>query len=220
MVNLEQLLKYDLFIIDMDGTLYYQNQMRTGMLRLMVCELFANRKLLGELYAVYMFRRIREDMAGNGFNDGDIYEKISEKTFVFGWLNAKEVERIIQKWIYEKPLEILRECRDDKLFNFIKDAVSSGKQVYIYSDYPVESKMKVLGIDKIGIKCIDASKEEINAYKPSPKGIEFILRETGVPAALTVMIGDREDRDGAAARNAGIDAVILNKREGRRYING
>jgi HAD superfamily hydrolase (TIGR01549 family) len=213
--------QYELYIIDMDGTLYYQSKLRRKMCALMIKELFTNRVSLIELYTVFMFRKLREEQAGKAYSDDELYRKVAQK--VPGCLrpDAEAVEKNVTKWIYDRPLDILNECKDECLINFIRGVISTGKKVYIYSDYPAEAKAKALGSDVFAdknIKYVDASTEGIGVYKPCSKGIGYILQEAGTAPDMALMIGDRDDRDGVAAKKAGIDVLILNKKSGKRYI--
>ncbi len=212
--------KYELFIIDMDGTLYYQSKLRKKMLALMLKDLFNNRHFFSEIYAVYRFRHLREELAGGAYNDSGLYTQIAVKSPSFFRLTADAVGAAIDRWIYKLPLNCLRSCQDERLIRMIKSAATAGKRIYIYSDYPVEEKAKALGLTVAGVRFLDASNTEVNAYKPSPAGIEYILNKTGVSKASSVMIGDRDDRDGLAAHEAGIDACILGKTANKRYNNG
>ena len=55
-------------------------------------------------------------------------------------------------------------------------------------------------------KC--ATDAGIARLKPDPCGLLAILRQTGVPPARALMIGDRFDRDAAAADRAGVRALV------------
>ena len=54
-----------------------------------------------------------------------------------------------------------------------------------------------------------ASTEESGALKPSPKGFEDAVRALGLEVDEVLIVGDRDDRDGAAARGAGIPFLHL-----------
>ena len=60
--------------------------------------------------------------------------------------------------------------------------------------------------------------KEIMSLKPEPKGLMEILRQWKLKPSEAVMIGDRDSKDGQAARNVGMDYIILEKRRGKREL--
>jgi HAD superfamily hydrolase (TIGR01549 family) len=71
----------------------------------------------------------------------------------------------------------------------------------ILSDYPVGAKLSALGLDADHTVC--AGDAGIGLLKPNPRGLEAIIAAAGTTPSQTVLIGDRADRDGAAAKRAG-----------------
>ena len=125
-------------------------------------------------------------------------------------VSADEIERIVQKWIYEKPLDILRRYRDDKLLALIESLTKQKKQVVIYSDYPAQDKRNALQLPPI--PCFYGGQPEISCMKPDPKGILTIMSHYNIQSPSDVlMIGDRESKDGRAASAAGTDYLILKR---------
>ncbi|MBF1704271.1 MAG: HAD-IA family hydrolase, partial [Selenomonas sp.] len=67
-------------------------------------------------------------------------------------------------------------------------------------------------LSRLGIKTehiYDSTQPEINAFKPNPDGLLYIMKTLKLKKAECLMIGDRDDRDGECARRAGIDYCIL-----------
>lgn len=52
-------------------------------------------------------------------------------------------------------------------------------------------------------------RDSVTFAKPNPEGIEFILKETGREPKKFLMVGDNVDSDGAAAKRAGIDCILI-----------
>jgi FMN phosphatase YigB (HAD superfamily) len=74
----------------------------------------------------------------------------------------------------------------------------------VLSDYDsVNERLSNLGIDSNHFS-ITASCEASGALKPSPKSFLQIANNWGIPPEQLLVIGDRDDTDGAAARNAGM----------------
>lgn len=197
---------YELYIIDMDGTLYFQRKMQLLMgLRLLGSALTGKRGA-GELKTVLTYRKLREQCKGEKTPDDQLIEQIAQKKKT----EPQSEKQIIEKWLYLLPLDVIAGCRDKKMTELVTGWKRAGKKVVIYSDYPAEHKCKALGLS--GIPCFDSTAPSIDALKPDPKGIEVILREMGVTdRRKAVMIGDRQSRDGEAAARAGIDCLILKK---------
>lgn len=55
---------------------------------------------------------------------------------------------------------------------------------------------------------VSAHDEGVGILKPHPRGLEILMRVAGVEPSRTVLIGDRLDRDGAAAVRAGVTPLI------------
>lgn len=44
--------------------------------------------------------------------------------------------------------------------------------------------------------------------KPDPCGLKYLMEMTNTPPDETILIGDRDERDGEAGRRAGVDVLI------------
>jgi FMN phosphatase YigB (HAD superfamily) len=67
----------------------------------------------------------------------------------------------------------------------------------------------------LGLKAdhiVSAEDQAIGVLKPNPKGLIALMRAAGADPGTTVLIGDRPDRDGLAARRAGVRAMIRSRR--------
>ena len=85
-----------------------------------------------------------------------------------------------------------------------------GKRVAVFSDYPDVEKVSALGLQAWPIVC--ATDDEVARLKPDPAGLLRILNQSGVHPNRALMIGDRFDRDGLAARRANVRALIRSRR--------
>ncbi|MCM1136192.1 MAG: HAD family hydrolase [Clostridium sp.] len=205
-----KLSEYQLILFDMDGTLYFQRplQFHMGLKMLSAC---TSLRGLQEIKIVLCFRRLRENWnkeqeSGGADMDGGQYAVAAEKL----GLQPEEVQRCVQKWIYDKPLEIIRKYRDDRLAELVQNLFESGKKIAIYSDYPAEEKRDALQLPKVA--CFYGGQKEIGCMKPNPKGILKIMAQYQIQRPKEVLIiGDRMSRDGQASINAGADFLILKK---------
>lgn len=198
--------KYDLYVFDVDGTLYFQNKLRiimaTRLLKYYVC----HPHMYKDLFIIKDFRALR-DKAENTEN---LYEITADKNHV----TKERVESVIKKWIYDNPLDAVKASADTALIDKISELQTQGKKVAIWSDYAAADKLETLGI-----KCeyvYTAEEERVGELKPSPKGLNLIMSDLGISPDKTLMIGDRDVKDGEAARRAGVDYIILSKSKSKR----
>ena len=95
------------------------------------------------------------------------------------------------------------------LTEIIKVLQDHSVTVAIYSDYPSKSKLEALNINPDYI--FTSSDKEINCMKPSEDAMKTILSTLHTDTENALMIGDRFCKDGVAAKNMGMDFVILPK---------
>ena len=210
----DRLSGYELIIFDMDGTLYYQR----GMQIRMAFRLLRHAMLCGgyrDLAVIQSYRRLREQWDSSVTLDEErLYDKLASKT---GY-DAKKVRDIIRTWMFEKPMDVVRECRDERLICTIEKLAKDGRQVMIYSDYPTEDKCRAVGLSD-DIRQYYCGQGEIRTMKPNPSGLFYIMScYPDIPKDKVIMVGDRADRDKAAADKAGIKSIILGRFRLFRYI--
>ena len=207
------LLSYRAVVWDLDGTLYFQKRMRFIMATELLKHYLLHPFRIKELMAVKKFREIREkwDQTGkDGLKDGE-EDGLDDAQYAYTAsllrMNKEDVKSAVEEWIYKRPLEYIRRCRDDEaagLFDLLKE---NGIACFIFSDYPITDKLEALGLSADGYYA--ATDERLGVLKPDPKGLFLIMSDHGYKASDILMIGDRDSRDGEAARRAGCDYVIL-----------
>ena len=198
--------KYDLYVFDVDGTLYYQNKLRLIMgKRLLMYYLFHPLKFK-DLIIIKNFRSLRE----NAKDTNGLFDITAKKCNV----SVSRVNEVIKKWIYENPIDALIASKDDTLLAIIDKLKANGKTVAIWSDYEADDKLKALQLSTDYV--YTAEQERVGELKPSPKGLNLIMSDLNVPKDKTIMIGDRMIKDGEAAKKAGCDYLILSKSKKKR----
>lgn len=198
--------KYDLYVFDVDGTLYYQNKLRLIMgKRLLMYYLFHPLKFK-DLIIIKNFRSLRE----NAKDTNGLFDITAKKCNV----SVSRVNEVIKKWIYENPIDALIASKDDTLLAIIDKLKANGKTVAIWSDYEADDKLKALHLSTDYV--YTAEQERVGELKPSPKGLNLIMSDLNVPKDKTIMIGDRMVKDGEAAKKAGCDYLILSKSKKKR----
>ena len=230
----KKLTEYKAVVFDLDGTLYYQRKLRIKMAWMLFSYYLCHFWRIKELFVIKKFREVRENWdeitaasssgpkaAGTGAADvqGDTGLPGLEDEqygYVAGVMkcSAATVKTTVETWMYEKPLKAVADTADRELLKIIEGIRRGGQKVFIFSDYPIEDKLKALGLTVDGMYA--ATDERVNELKPSPKGLKLIMEDNGFAPDEILIIGDRMSRDGQSAINADCDYLILPKSAGER----
>ena len=201
-------------VFDVDGTLYDQGRMRRRMALALLRHCLRNPSEFGLLRTVQTFRRSREELGEEEV--GDVarlqYVRPAERLAV----DPAAVRRVAEYWLGERPLAHLPACRApavDTLFAVLRE---TGRKIAVFSDYAIENKLQALGLE--ADLCVSALDPDVDRLKPNARGLERILERLALPPEACVMIGDRDDRDGEAARRVGMP--FLRKVWGGRNEDG
>jgi HAD superfamily hydrolase (TIGR01549 family) len=111
----------------------------------------------------------------------------------------------------EEPLALVARARRKGLVEFLETARARGLCLGICSDYPPTPKLRALGIAHFFDVVISAQDPEVQQFKPSPRGLETVLRRLGVGKHQALYIGDRPEVDAVAAFSAGIACVMIGR---------
>lgn len=194
----------DLLVFDVDGTLYDQARLR----RRMLVELAANccrERSVATLLVLSVFRRCREELSrvrqAEDFTELQ-YRMTAERCN----LHPDEVRLRVKVWIEDRPVRFLRRYRFDGVAEIFEACARRGKAVAVWSDYPAAAKLAALELTA-GI-VVSSDDESVRRLKPDPAALHQILSRTGIPAHRAMLIGDRAEHDGEAARRAGVRALL------------
>jgi len=215
---------YEVYLFDLDGTLYYQKPFRVRMLCTLIKHVLLKPSSIGDLFLMKTYRSVRERWeqceAECSFDAG---MSLDEKQYAYvakkKGARPEQVKRAVELFMLEMPLHVLPPFRDEVLYGLIQKLKEKKKTVVIYSDYPVEDKLKSLGIRADA--CFASSDARIGCMKPDPKGIQVILDTLGCACTDAVMIGDRYEKDGLAAKRSNVDYVIVDSsKKERQKLSG
>jgi HAD superfamily hydrolase (TIGR01549 family) len=119
------------------------------------------------------------------------------------------VQRIVDEWMFQRPLRHMMHCRATALEGLLAFLRDREVRLGVLSDYPAAEKLRALGVADYFSLVLCATDPEVLAFKPRPNGFLEAARRWGLPPSEVLMIGDRADSDGAGARAADMPCVIV-----------
>ena len=196
--------KYKAVIADMDGTLYFQTPMRMHMMCSILLFCLTHPFKAKEILLIRKYRKLY----AKGMDHTGRCSVLSEE---FG-LDKTRVEKIIQKWMIDHPLRYVRRFNDKDLLVVLNNLKSRGYKTIVYSDYPVSAKLEALDF----MPDAAYSADDVGCLKPSPEGLLGICEKHGLDVKKCFFIGDKYEKDGKCAENAGMEYMILPQRKFKR----
>ncbi len=196
-----------LVVFDVDGTLYRQYPVRLRMLRDLLVH-GAGRGDFGPLRVLASYRQIRERAAGA--EKPDFEGRVIAETASATGAPCTRVASLVTEWIHIRPLRYLRPSRYAGVEAVFAGLRRHGKPIGVLSDYPARAKLSALDLHAEFV--VAAGDDDIGWLKPNPIGLQTLLARAGVRPHEALMIGDRVDRDGAAAARAGVRVLIRSGR--------
>lgn len=194
-----------LVAFDVDGTLYAQAPLR----RQMAARLILHSILRGDRRTLAVLRSYRTHREELGDGEREDFETVLvDEVARRHRMPGDAVRRIVSEWIDERPLPLLARCRYagvDRLFDAVR---ASGRAIGVLSDYPAVAKLEAMALRADHV----VSAAEVGFLKPHPAGLQRLMALAGVAPHETVLIGDRQERDGEAARRAGAHCLLRSSR--------
>lgn len=195
-------------VFDIDGTLYHQRRMRLRMARELALRCLTRPATLAEVRILATFRRQRETLADEEA-EGIGRLQYERPAGALG-LPAARVEAVVAEWILERPLRHAALCRRAGARRLFATLRASGRHVAVWSDYPAAGKLAAMGLEAEVV--VTAEDPEVDRLKPQPAGLVRVLDLLGLSPAEALMVGDRDERDGEAARRLGCPYLLLAER--------
>ncbi len=186
------------WLVDLDGTLYHSAPLKLAM---------AAEVALGGAGALRTLRRFREahEQLRTRRATTDPFEAQLLMTAQSLGCSTGQVERIVREWMIRRPCPWIARFRRRALLRAVADHRARGGKAALVSDYPATEKLEALGAASL-FDVVVASGEPGGpaALKPDPAGYLLARDALGVGSDRCLVIGDRDDADGAAARAAGM----------------
>ena len=196
-----------LVVFDVDGTLYDQGGLRMRMLQEMLLAAIQRRDL-GFVRLLRAYRHIREELGD--LQHEDFQAELISRTAARVGCRAEHVRSTATEWLERRPLRLLARYRYPLLVELFQGLRRKGKKIGIFSDYPASAKLEAMELDADVVVC--ATDADVAMLKPHPKGLEVLMSRVAVRAPETVLIGDRPERDGLAARALSVPCLIRSRK--------
>lgn len=121
-----------------------------------------------------------------------------------------EVERLVREWMFRRPLKWVARSKRAELLQTLAQYRAGGGKTALVSDYPASGKLEALGAAALfDLVVSNGEPGGPSKLKPDPEGYLSAAERLGVSPAACLVIGDRDDADGAAARAAGMAVHII-----------
>jgi FMN phosphatase YigB (HAD superfamily) len=192
-------------LVDLDGTLYRATPVKVAM----GAELLWSGR--GVIRVLRRFRHEHEVLRANGIAEGGSPFAVQlDRTARGLGVEQAHVERLVREWMIRRPGRWIRRFCRRELLGEIAAFRSQGGKTALVSDYPALDKLAALDASAL-FDVIVANGEQggPSALKPSPAGVRAAAERLGVATGRCLIIGDRDDADGAAARAAGMPFRLI-----------
>lgn len=196
-----------LVVFDVDGTLYDQSRLRRAMAIRLLSYLAVTGRL-STLRALKAYRRMREATADA--ERPDFEEASIAAAAAAGGMDEAAARRLVADWMLDRPLPLLARFRYPGVADLFAALRTRGCRIGVLSDYPAAGKLAAMGLSAELVAV--AGEAGVPRQKPDPAGLVRLMTEADISPADTVLIGDRDDRDGEAGRRAGVDVLIRSDR--------
>jgi putative hydrolase of the HAD superfamily len=185
-------------IFDLDGTLY---NMRWYFKPIICLRLFP------ECLRLPRFLHVREEFAGIEMNVKErLLAAISDELANCDLISPAEAHSWIERAFYPAFVAVMPLFRWSRpgLGGMLKKLSAKGVKLAVLSDYGrVTERLRKLWIPVTRFDAV-TSCEEAGALKPHPRPFLDIAEKWGIDPVHILVIGDRADTDGLAAKNAGM----------------
>lgn len=206
MLPLEAHEHYKAWLVDLDGTLYRHAPVKVAMA--------AELSLAGwdAIRTLKVFRQAHEQLReeeGAELSLSPFERQLALAAKTLG-TDSAGVERVVREWMFERPLKwVARSKRQSFIDEMVAFRARGGKTALV-SDYPASGKLRALGLtDHFDVVISNGEPGGPKRLKPHPEGYLSAMQRLELTPQQCLVIGDRDDADGAAARAAGMQSYII-----------
>jgi len=192
----------DLVVLDLDGTLYDKRHLSLRMVLHALCDI---RKMQAE-------RHTRAKMKGIYLGNKEAFY---ESYFLHLSQMLKTSADSVQQWYENRYMPLMvnliskHHHAGDWVMPLIQQCRSRGIKLVVLSDYDhAEDKLQALGLSPTLFDWV-VSAPALGGLKPAPQLLHQVAQQMGVAVEKCLVIGDREDTDGAMARATGAQFQLI-----------
>jgi HAD superfamily hydrolase (TIGR01509 family) len=197
-------------IWDVDGTLYQQQLVRYRMLLRLLARVTA-RPLVGlrELRILSAYRSGQEILRSAMSADIELAQAQLEYTARRSGVPIDTARKCVERWMEAEPLDLLTAARREGIPEILANLQERNVRLGVLSDYPASKKLMAMGIAHYFDAVVCAQDEDVQRFKPDPRGLQVVMDRLGVDPSEALYIGDRPEVDREAAVRAGVNCIII-----------
>lgn len=199
--------RYGAWLVDLDGTLYRPTLVKLAMAAELL--LFG----WGAIKTLRTFRHAHEELrelpeaADQGKTPFELQLELAARKLE---RETGDVERCVREWMFERPLKWVARAKRRELLSALEQYRAGGGKTALVSDYPATGKLRALGAERLFDVVVSSGEPGgPRRLKPDPEGYLSAAKRLGIEPARCLVIGDRDDADGVAARTAGMAVQII-----------
>jgi FMN phosphatase YigB (HAD superfamily) len=200
--------RYSAWLVDLDGTLYRHKPVQLAMAAELL--LFG----WGSIKTLRTFRHAHEELRAEAATDRALAVSPFQRQLDLAadklGKPASDVEAVVRRWMFERPLKWVARSKRQALLNALAQFRAGGGKTALVSDYPATGKLQALGATSLfDLVVSNGEPGGPSKLKPDPEGYLSAAKRLGIEPARCLVIGDRDDADGAAARAAGMGLCLI-----------
>lgn len=196
----------DAWLIDLDGTLYRARPLKAVLAFELVLKGWRAVPIIRE------FRRQHERLRAMPPKEsaaGPLDVQLERTARALG-KPTQVVTATIERWMVTRPCAHLYRFRRTGLLDEITAFRQSGGRTALVSDYPARAKLAALDATHLFDAIVaNGETQGLRSLKPDPAGYLLAADLLQTAPERCLVIGDREDADGAAAHAAGMQFRLI-----------
>jgi len=200
--------RYSAWLVDLDGTLYRHKPVQLAMaLELLLFGWGSIKTLRTFRHSHEVLRTEAADGAALALSPFDRQLEHAARTL---GKERSQVEKVVRHWMFERPLKWVARAKRQPLLDAISAFKAGGGKTALVSDYPASGKLRALGAaSSFDLVVSNGEPGGPSKLKPDPEGYLSAAQRLGIDPARCLVIGDRDDADGGAARAAGMGLYLV-----------
>jgi HAD superfamily hydrolase (TIGR01509 family) len=198
---------YSAWLVDLDGTLYKPTLVKLAMgLELL---LFGASAIKTLRRFRHVHEQLRESQPAAAEQASPFERQVTTTALALG-RDPADVRHCVQKWMFQRPLKWVARAKRKQLLESLAAYRKVGGRIALVSDYPASGKLRALAATHLfDVVVSNGEPGGPSRLKPHPEGYLTAATRLGIEPSRCLVIGDRDDADGAAARSAGMSFHLV-----------